>query len=55
MERYGAVMHAVGNLGGAEAAGGSRHVDGFEEARLAGAITPEEKVGPALGLPGEGL
>ena len=51
----GAVMHAVGDLGGAEAARGGRDVDGFEEARLAGTIAPQEEVGAGAGLPGEGL
>jgi hypothetical protein len=40
VEGAGAMVHAVGDLGGAKAARGGRDVDGFEEARLAGSIAP---------------
>jgi hypothetical protein len=46
---------AIGDLGGAEAAGGGERVDRFEEAGLAGAVAAEQEVRSRPGLPAERL
>jgi len=55
MKGSGAVAGAVRDLGSAKAARGGRDVDGFEEARLAGAVASEKEVRAGAGLPGQGL
>jgi hypothetical protein len=49
------MAHAVGDLVGAEAAGGGDDVDRFEETGLAGAVAAEEEVRAPPRPPVEGL
>jgi hypothetical protein len=49
------VLHAVGDLGGAEAAGGGEDVRRFDQAGLAGAVAAEEQVRAGPGPPQQRL
>jgi hypothetical protein len=55
VESGGTVAHAIGDLGGAEAAGGGERVGRFEQAGLAGPVAAEQQVRAGPGPPDERL